>query len=239
MATTYDRIAPKYDAMRFLWHEIIGREPFDYLRNLLKQHVSEGASVLDAGAGTGESIKVLLQVARPASIIGVDISEKMLDIARKKITNDRVQFQQADITHLPFPDRSFDVVMSSWAIETLQNPRAAVQEFVRVIKDDGYVIYVFSSLPPGLWRFLAFAIQKFLGKTFDWHFLDKKERPYHSCEHSRLTTFANGLATVIVLRKCCDVTDEIAVCKLPERWKKRKLNSNSVTQNLQSEQKVL
>ena len=215
---TYDRIAQRYDALNFYWQETMARESMDYFYSLLKEHVKDGATVLDAGTGTGESIKRLLQIAKPGYSTGLDVSAKMLEVARQKISRPNVHFQQADFRHLPFPDRSFDVVMSSWAVETCPQPHVAVDEFLRVVKNDGFVIYIFSSLPAGIKRLYAHAIEKFLGGTFNWHFLNKRERPYHDCRYSSLTTFADGLITVVVLRKCCTVTKEVVCHNLPEKW---------------------
>jgi len=71
----------------------------------------------------------------------------MLSVARSKIDHKRVRFLQGDIIGLPFDDNAFAGVSCTWAVEILADPRAAVQEFVRVIKPDGVVIYVFCSLP--------------------------------------------------------------------------------------------
>lgn len=220
---TYDRVAQNYDALRFYWQETVAREAMDYYDSFLREHVRDGARVLDAGTGTGEAVKRLLQIAKPGSVVGIDLSTKMLDIARRKTSNPRVSFQPGNFTRLPFRDSSFDVVMSSWAIETCNDPRRAVDEFLRVVKEDGYVIYIFSSLPKGIKRFYAFAIEKFLGGTFDWHFLNKRARPFHDCRHSSLTTFADGLITVAVLRKCCTVTPDAIGENIACKWKPEKV----------------
>ncbi len=216
---TYDAIAEKYEALRFLWRETLAREPTDFYNSLLKRHIIAGASVLDAGTGTGESIKALLKAAIPGEVTGIDLSGKMLAMAQEKFTSSKIHFKLADFLNLPFPDRSFDVVISSWALETCRNPRQAVTEFLRVIKDDGYVIYLFSSLPRSIRGFYALIAEKLVGRRLDWHFLKQEERPYHACGHSLIRTFANGLFTIVVLRKCCSVSDELADCKLPESWK--------------------
>lgn len=227
---TYDRVARRYDAGDFLWKQIFAKAAWDHFQSLVKKLIPKNAVVLDAGTGTGESTKAVLRLAQPKQIVGVDISSGMLNIAREKLSDPRVELRKADMRRLPFADNSFDVVVSTWAIETLPNPKAAVQEFQRVIKDDGYVIYVFSSLPRfGLARLYSFMLEKFLGKAFDWRFLSKKERPYHNCRHSNLATFGNGLMTVVVLRKCCTVEDEATPCLLPENWE---MTTNEIIQGI-------
>ena len=90
---------------------------------------------------------------------------------------------------------------------------ARPQEFLRLIKDDGYVIYAFSSRPAaGLDRAYAALLERAYQGSLRWHLLGKDERPYHDCARSSLTTFARGLATVVVLRKCCSVDAPDAPC---------------------------
>lgn len=202
----YDRLAPRYDRHLPLWRALIGSAAWEYLGTLLAAHVKEGAAVLDAGTGTGAVVQLLLERTHPAELIGVDLSKGMLREARKKIQDPRVTFSRADICHLPYPDRRFDVAVCAWTLETLAEPRAAVEELLRVIKDDGYVIYVFASAPAeGIEHVYGTLVEWLWHDRLRWRLLTKDERPYHDCPHSSLTTFAHGLSTVVVLRKCCTV----------------------------------
>lgn len=187
---TYDSIACQYDSYVSIWKNTMGKGVWKYFEGLLHKNIKDGARVLDAGTGTGETIKAILKNSNPAKVVGIDISKGMLKIAREKIKVKGVGFEIQDISALPYPDNSFDVVTCTWALETLKEPKKAVTEFLRVINKDGYVIYVFHSLP--------------------------KERPYHKCGRSSIASFAGGLATVVVLRKCCNVNDETAPCLLGE-----------------------
>ena len=103
--------------------------------------------------------------------------------------------------------------VACWTLETLAQPRVAVAELLRVIKNDGYVIYAFASAPAeGLEHFYATLLERLFHTSLRWRFLTRDERPYHDCEHSRLTTFAHGLSTVVVLRKCCTVAAPVLPC---------------------------
>ena len=115
------------------------------------------------------------------------------------------------------PDNSFDVVTSTWALETLKEPKKTVAEFLRVINEDGYVIYAFHSLPTDITgRLYSYLMKRPLKKQFELRFLTPKERPFHKCVRSSIASFAGGLATVVILRKCCNVTDETAPCLIGE-----------------------
>ena len=152
---------------------------------------------------------------RPAEVIGVDLSKGMLREASKKLQDPRVTFAMADICHLPYPDRRFDVAVCAWTLETLAEPRVAVEELLRVIKDDGYVIYVFASAPAeGIEHVYATLVEWLWHDRLRWRLLTRDERPYHDCPHSSLVTFAHGLSTVVVLRKCCTVTAPVLPCTL-------------------------
>ena len=218
IARAYDRIADQYDAIRFLWQETVAHEPTKAFFQLLETVLPSGARVLDAGTGTGEVVQELLKRTDPERIVAVDISERMLNLARQKVRDPRVEFTKADFQCLRYPDRSFDAVISLWSLETCPDPRQAVQEFLRLIKDDGYVIYLFSSLPKGVRRFYGYLAEKLIGASLKWRLLHESERPYHSCANSLLKTFGNGLFTLVVLRKCCDVSDDITPCTLPPNW---------------------
>lgn len=213
VAAHYDRLARRYDAALPLWRSLVAAPAWEAVGDLLERHVRAGAVVLDAGTGTGEAVRLVLRRANPGRVIGVDVSKGMLHAARKRITDRRVRWERQDITKLPYPDRSVDVALCTWTLETLADPRQAVQELLRVIKDDGFVIYAFSSRPTGsVERPYGRLLEEWSAGTLRGRFLSVMERPYHSCEHSRLMTFAGGLATVVVLRKCCQVDRPEEAC---------------------------
>ncbi|MCZ7399196.1 MAG: geranylgeranyl reductase family protein [Candidatus Methanoperedens sp.] len=214
---TYDSIACQYDSYVSLWKNTMGKGVWNYFEGLLHKNIKDGARVLDAGTGTGETIKAIVKNSNPSEVIGIDISKGMLKIAREKIKDKGVSFEIQDITALPYPDNSFDVVTCTWALETLKEPKKAVTEFLRLINKDGYVIYVFHSLPTDMTgKVYSYLTERMLKKKFGLRFLTPKERPFHKCGRSSIASFAGGLATVVVLRKCCNVSDETAPCLLGE-----------------------
>jgi geranylgeranyl reductase family protein len=213
VAAHYDRLARRYDSALPVWRALVAAPAWHALGDLVRQHVRPGATVLDAGAGTGEAVRLLLDRADPGTVLGVDVSKGMLRAARKRIADRRVSWERGDIRDLPYADRSFDVALCTWTLETLDDPRRAVHELLRVIKDDGFVICAFSSRPEGgAGRFYGRLLEEWSAGTLRGRFLSTEERPYHTCEHSRLMTFAGGLATVVVLRKCCRVDRPEDLC---------------------------
>jgi geranylgeranyl reductase family protein len=216
VAEHYDQLARRYDSALPVWRTLVAAPAWESVGRLLAAHVRPGAAVLDVGTGTGEAVRLLLAHASPGRVVGVDISRGMLRAARKKVQDPRVTWEQHDATGLPYPDQAFDIVLSTWMLETLTDPAAAVRECLRVLKDDGFLIYTYSARPEGgLSRIWGRLLEEWSAGTLRGRFLSPAERPYHLCEHSRLTSFAGGLATVVVLRKCCRVDDARAAC-LPE-----------------------
>jgi len=213
-AGSYDEVASVYDDFVGVWDRHITAPALEHYNRLVEQRVKLGARILDAGAGTGERTLTLLQHTPADAVIALDASRGMLDVARSKIHDPRVRLALGDLGQLPFHDNTFDVVSCTWAIEIMADPRAAVQELIRVIKPDGFVVYVFCSLPEGtLGKVLKHVIAKASSKQNALsHFLAEDERPFHRCDYSSLRQFVGGLATVATLGKCCQVTDEFLPC---------------------------
>src|SRR5438876_2763462 len=92
-------------------------------------------SILDAGCGNGRYSRVLLRQAdRDARITAFDLSQNMLRRARHRVPSKRVSFAAADLTRLPYADRSFDAIVSGWVLEHLPDPRVGLRELARVLR---------------------------------------------------------------------------------------------------------
>ncbi|MCL6557896.1 MAG: class I SAM-dependent methyltransferase [Firmicutes bacterium] len=97
-----------------------------------------GEQILDAGCGTG--ILALELASRGLRVTGVDLSEKMLALAREKIYGHKVGFLRADICALPFSDGYFDAVICFTVLEFVGEPESALQELWRVLKPGGRLV---------------------------------------------------------------------------------------------------
>ena len=96
--------------------------------------------VLDVGCGTGNFTLKLAQ--KQCFVVGIDISEKMLKIAREKIKDSDygIEFYNMDIYSLEFPDEAFDAVFSMATFEFIHKPHAAFMELQRVLKPGGQIL---------------------------------------------------------------------------------------------------
>jgi ubiquinone/menaquinone biosynthesis C-methylase UbiE len=97
--------------------------------------------ILDAGCGNGRYSKFLLRRADPDAVLtGFDISVNMLARARRRLASPRVSLAAADLTRLPYADRSFDAVVSGWVLEHLPDPRPGLSELSRVLRPGGKLL---------------------------------------------------------------------------------------------------
>lgn len=130
------------------------------LKRLLAEHlnVDRRGVVLDFGTGTGIVAQALLELGFNR-VVGVDVSEHMLRLAKRNLAKHPVKLVQADGHHLPLADGSVDAVVSRWALWVLPNPRRAVEEMVRVLRPGGVVVAIESDprdwRTPPLWRKLS------------------------------------------------------------------------------------
>lgn len=162
-------------------------------RRALADHLPRCNSLilLDLATGTGDQIAALLQKNTPIqSAIGIDLSEKMLNIARSKFANNAIQFQKADAQALPFDDRTFDLCTFSFGIRNVQNPLLALSEMHRVTKTGGRCLILEFSLPRNRlrWLYLIYLrhVIPYIGGWFA-----KDLSPYRHLNES-IETFAVG-----------------------------------------------
>lgn len=102
-----------------------------------KLSLLESASVLDTSCQDGGFLSVLLENNQEKNIklFGVDIDEKEIEKAQKLLP--QANFTVTDNKNIPFPEKSFDVVISSMTLHHMSNPSSSIREMKRVLKDGG------------------------------------------------------------------------------------------------------
>lgn len=137
---TQREISQKYDRFA-LWYDWIERIPELLGVNKLRQEILQRASgsVLEVAIGTGKNLS---HYRRASRIIGTDASKEMLAIAQRRASRLQlnVSFLLANAEALPFPDETFDTVVSSLSTCTFPDPVAALKEMARVCRPAGRVL---------------------------------------------------------------------------------------------------
>ncbi|MCX7769760.1 MAG: ubiquinone/menaquinone biosynthesis methyltransferase [Proteobacteria bacterium] len=140
----FDNIASKYDFLNhllslgqdFYWRSVMARELYPLRENSL---------VCDLATGTGDSAKVIAK--RGFKVIGVDLSTKMLDISRKKLSNLPFIPSVGSAYELPFKDESFDAITCSFGIRNMHSYDIALKEIRRILKKGGKAIFLEFTIP--------------------------------------------------------------------------------------------
>ncbi len=109
--------------------------------------LTEG-KVLDVGTGPGTLVRELARKLAGLQVYGIDLSEDMIGLARaharREHLEERVQFESSDVAHLPYPDQSFDVVVSTISMHHWAELAQPLRELYRVLRPGGRVwIYDF------------------------------------------------------------------------------------------------
>lgn len=129
----YGRLAPRYDRRWAYYIDATVRE------TLARVAVRPTARVLDVGCGTGALLAALAAVAPGTARCGVDASPEMLAIARQRL-GDGAALRESPAERLPFPDASFELVVSTSAFHYFRDPGAALAEMQRVLVPAGRLV---------------------------------------------------------------------------------------------------
>ena len=103
--------------------------------------IKEGHRVIDIACGTGAlAIAILDRIGAQGSIVGIDINEGMLDVA--KLKSSRVEGLNAPAEALPFGDDNFDCAVSQFGLMYFEDRESALREMIRVVQPGGSLAIV-------------------------------------------------------------------------------------------------
>ncbi len=180
------------DARRF--NQVMGRGMVQHeyrklARTLVGLGLPQECRVLDVGTGTGYvALEVASCLKGTGQVVGVDLSESMLDLARENANRrglERVTtWEKGSAEMMPFEDREFDGVISSGSLHHWKDPVKVFNEIGRVVKPEGRVIVRDSKRLSG-WgpaRFLAILIGLTLPSDFRKHYWNSIRSSYSPSE---------------------------------------------------------
>lgn len=156
MAYDFDKIATNYDRLNHimtagmdrLWRRRAAKEAIKEATAFCGRATKElqphsVVASLDVACGTGDMAIELLK--RGCSVTGIDLSEEMLAIARRKTAE--ANFQLANAEALPFDDATFDAVTSAFGIRNFVHLEKGLAEMARVLKPGGRMVILEMSTP--------------------------------------------------------------------------------------------
>ena len=147
----FDNIAPAYDFMNRAMTLGIDRWWRRHAVGMISS--PRPRDILDVATGTGDLALLLARKLDPLSITGIDLSEGMLGVGRRKVAAaglaDVISFQQADCLHLPFTGNSFDCVTVAYGVRNFADLEAGYREMHRVLRPGGRLLVIELSTPRG------------------------------------------------------------------------------------------
>jgi demethylmenaquinone methyltransferase/2-methoxy-6-polyprenyl-1,4-benzoquinol methylase len=157
VAEMFDTIAFRYD---FLNRFLSGGADIAWRKKAIRElREIDPKSILDVATGTGDLPIMMMKMLNPEQITGIDISDGMLDIGRKKISKlhleNQITLLSGDAEIILFGDNSFDAVTVAFGVRNFQNLEKGLAEMFRILRPGGkLVILEFSKPEKGL--FLSF-----------------------------------------------------------------------------------
>ncbi len=145
----FDGLASKYDFICNLLS--FGRHSFFKKQAILNAGISPGTKILDLCTGTGDIAIFTAQNFPSAQVVGVDVSESMLEIAKIRASGlPNITFERADALSLPFKNQTFDVVFISFGLRNLDDLEKGLLEMRRVTKSGGRITSLDLGKPKGI-----------------------------------------------------------------------------------------
>lgn len=201
VAQMFDTISDKYDSL----NRIISLGNDVKWRKKVLQLVSDThpKKVLDIATGTGD-LAILMAETPAEKIVGLDISQGMLNVGIQKIKDrqlsDRIEMILGDSENLPFEDNYFDAITVAFGVRNFENLEKGFSEILRVLKPGGVFVILETSIPTKFpfkqgYALYTTGIMPLIGKIFS---KDKKAYTYLSKSASN---FPYGEALNNILRK--------------------------------------
>ncbi|MCM1337557.1 MAG: bifunctional demethylmenaquinone methyltransferase/2-methoxy-6-polyprenyl-1,4-benzoquinol methylase UbiE [Candidatus Amulumruptor caecigallinarius] len=145
----FDHIAPSYDTMNRLMSFGIDRLWRRELVSVLAK--ARPRTILDIATGTGDLAILLAEKLHPESVTGLDLSEEMVEVGRRKVLaaelSDVITLETGDSLNLPYADESFDAVTVAYGVRNFEDLLRGYREMHRVLRPGGILCVLELSTP--------------------------------------------------------------------------------------------
>jgi len=151
VADMFNKIAGKYDKMNRV---LSARTDVGWRKKaILQLKKDKPRHILDVATGTGDMAIMACKLLNPEQVTGIDISEGMLELGRKKIEKeelgDKIHLQLGDSETINYRENTFDAVMVAFGVRNFENLENGLAEMLRVLKPGGRLIVLEFSKPKG------------------------------------------------------------------------------------------
>ena len=147
IANMFNKIADSYD---FLNHTLSFGMDFYWRKKAISKLNNNPKRILDVATGTAD-FAIAATKLNKADIIGVDISENMLEIGEKKVKSkgleNRIKLQLADSENLPFKNDCFDAITAGFGVRNFENLKIGLSEMWRALNKNRIVVILEPSKP--------------------------------------------------------------------------------------------
>lgn len=198
----FDRISGKYDFLNHFLSMGIDKGWRKKAINSLK--AIQPKNILDVATGTGDLAIAALRL-NPTKIVGIDISEGMLEVGRKKIKtknlDDKIELLLGDSEQIHFEDNAFDAITCAYGVRNFENLEKGLKEMARVMRSGGRLAILEFSRPKKfpvkqLYTFYFKNILPGLGKVVS------KDKTAYSYLHESAMVFPEGEDFCKILTSC-------------------------------------
>ena len=136
----FNTISEKYDFMNNIMS--FGTHYYVKLKSVQNLNIKANDNSIDLCCGTGDLARIIKNLYPTTNVTGIDFSENMIKIAKNKTAKGKIQYFQGDVTNLPHPDNTFDIVTMGFGLRNIQNAEKAVEEVYRILKPQGYFLHI-------------------------------------------------------------------------------------------------
>ncbi|RDI15892.1 bifunctional demethylmenaquinone methyltransferase/2-methoxy-6-polyprenyl-1,4-benzoquinol methylase UbiE [Flavobacterium sp. AG291] len=160
-------------------------------------------TILDIATGTGD-LAILMAQTSATEIIGADISEGMMEVGRKKVTekglDSKIKLVYGDSENLPFEDNYFDAITVAFGVRNFETLDKGLAEILRVLKPGGVFVILETSVPTKFpfkqgYNFYSKNLLPLIGRLFS------KDRSAYAYLSESASVFPHGEALNNILRK--------------------------------------
>jgi len=169
----FDIIAPRYDRFTRVFSFGMDRRWKAELVDWMRTAIAAESRVLDLACGTGDLAFAAAERATRGSVVGIDASSRMIDLARERATREapleNVQFRVGDMSSLGVDAASVDAITAGYGLRNVPQFELAVREIARVLKPGGVLATLDFYRPESrVWRALFLTYLKAAGNWVGW-----------------------------------------------------------------------